>query len=206
MLKYFTGLSAMPNNVRNTLILFGVAFVLVGGYHRIQSQRSGERLDRRKEGWLLLIGIRLLGLLTIGSAIAWLWRPELFSWATLPISEPARWAGVAGFGCAVVWLMWMFLSLGKNLTDTVVTRRDAQFVDHGPYRFVRNPMYVGILLVGMSLGLAFGTLLLPVSASLMFLLLALRTRIEERYLIERFGDQYRDYMKRVGRFIPKLRT
>jgi protein-S-isoprenylcysteine O-methyltransferase Ste14 len=94
--------------------------------------------------------------------------------------------------------------LGRNLTDTVVTRRDAHFVDHGPYRFVRNPMYIGILMVGMSLGLALGTLLLPVAAGLMFTLLALRTRTEERYLIERFGDQYRDYMKRVGRFLPKL--
>ena len=47
-------------------------------------------------------------------------------------------------------------------------------------------------------------MLLPVAASLMFTLLALRTRTEERYLIERFGDQYRDYMKRVGRFLPKL--
>jgi protein-S-isoprenylcysteine O-methyltransferase Ste14 len=78
-----------------------------------------------------------------------------------------------------------------------------RIVDHGPYRFVRNPMYIGILMVGMSLGLALGTWLLPVAASLMFTLLALRTRIEERYLIERFGDQYRDYMKRVGRYLPK---
>jgi protein-S-isoprenylcysteine O-methyltransferase Ste14 len=64
-------------------------------------------------------------------------------------------------------------------------------------------MYIGILMVGMSLGLALGTWLLPLAASLMFTLLALRTRIEERYLIERFGDPYRDYMKRVGRFLPK---
>jgi protein-S-isoprenylcysteine O-methyltransferase Ste14 len=64
-------------------------------------------------------------------------------------------------------------------------------------------MYIGILMVGMSLGLALGTWLLPLAASLMFTLLALRTRIEERYLIERFGDQYRDYMKRVGRYLPK---
>jgi protein-S-isoprenylcysteine O-methyltransferase Ste14 len=97
----------------------------------------------------------------------------------------------------------MFHALGRNLTDTVVTRRDAHFVDQGPYRFVRNPMYIGILMVGMSLGLALGTWLLPLAASLMFTLLALRTRIEERYLIERFGDQYRDYMKRVGRYLPK---
>jgi len=64
-------------------------------------------------------------------------------------------------------------------------------------------MYTGILMVGLSLGLAMGTWLLPLSASLMFTLLALRTKIEERYLLERFGNQYRDYMARVGRFLPK---
>jgi protein-S-isoprenylcysteine O-methyltransferase Ste14 len=37
----------------------------------------------------------------------------------------------------------------------------------------------------------------------MFTLLALRTKTEETYLIERFGNQYRDYMARVGRFLPK---
>jgi protein-S-isoprenylcysteine O-methyltransferase Ste14 len=97
----------------------------------------------------------------------------------------------------------MFHTLGRNLTDTVVTRRDAHFVNHGPYRLVRNPMYTGVLLLGMSLGLGLGTWLLPVAASLMFTLLSLRTRREEQYLIERFGDQYRSYMKRVGRFFPK---
>ena len=48
-------------------------------------------------------------------------------------------------------------------------------------------MYIGMLMVGMSLCLALGTWLLPVAASLMFTLLALCTRTEERYLIERFG-------------------
>jgi protein-S-isoprenylcysteine O-methyltransferase Ste14 len=194
----------MPEGVRVAVIAFSLIFVAVGGYHRIKSQRSGERLDRTKEGWPILIGIRLLGLLTVGSTTAWLWRPALFEWASRPMPTAARWIGVASFACATGWLMWMFHALGRNLTDTVVTRRDAHFVDHGPYRFVRNPMYIGILMVGMSLGLALGTWLLPVAAGLMFTLLALRTRTEERYLIERFGDQYRDYMKRVGRFLPKL--
>jgi protein-S-isoprenylcysteine O-methyltransferase Ste14 len=65
-------------------------------------------------------------------------------------------------------------------------------------------MYTGLLMLGMSLGLALGTWLLPIAACIVFTLLALRTRTEERYLIERFGDQYRDYMKRVGRFFPRL--
>ena len=98
----------------------------------------------------------------------------------------------------------MFISLGRNLTDTVVTRRDAHFVDHGPYHYVRNPMYSGILIVGVSLGLALGTWLVPVAATVMFWILAKRTRIEETYLIARFGDQYRSYMTRVGRFFPRF--
>ena len=97
----------------------------------------------------------------------------------------------------------MFHTLGRNLTDTVVTRRNATFVDYGPYRFVRNPMYTGVLVGGLSLGLALGTWLVPTWAGLMFSLLALRTKTEESYLIERFGNQYRDYMSRVGRFLPK---
>lgn len=194
----------MSEAIRSTLIAFCLAFFAVGAYFRIQSQRSGERLDRSKEGWALLIGIRLGGLVTLGSAAAWLWNPMWFAWAAVPVPDGVRWVGVAGFACAAAWLVWMFHTLGRNLTDTVVTRRDAKFVDHGPYRYVRNPMYVGILMVGMSFGLALGTWLVPLAASLMFTLLALRTRTEERYLIERFGDQYRAYMARVGRFFPKL--
>jgi protein-S-isoprenylcysteine O-methyltransferase Ste14 len=143
-------------------------------------------------------------LLVVGSTAAWLWRPEWFQWASRPISLGLRWIGVAGFACGVAWLMWMFHALGRNLTDTVVTRRNAHLVDYGPYRFVRNPMYTGVLMAAMSLGLALGTWLLPVAGSAVFALLALRTRTEEKYLIERFGNQYRDYMKRVGRFFPKL--
>ncbi|MFL6351691.1 MAG: methyltransferase family protein [Bryobacteraceae bacterium] len=195
----------MPEAVRVALIFCSLTFVAVGSYYRIRSQQSGERLDRSKEGWPILIGIRLLGLLTVGFATAWLWNPVLFEWASWPMPAGVRWIGVGGFACAAGWLMWMFHALGRNLTDTVVTRRDAHFVDHGPYRFVRNPMYTGILMVGMSLGLALATWLLPLAAGLVFTLLVLRTRTEEKYLIERFGDQYREYMKRVGRFFPKPR-
>ena len=196
----------MPESIRATLIVLSLAFLAVGGYHRIRAAKSGEPLDRRQEGWPILIGLRLTGFATFGSAAAWLWNPLWFAWASVPVPEWARWMAVAGFACAVAWLMWMFHTLGHNLTDTVVTRREAKFVDHGPYRYVRNPMYTGVLMVGWSLGPALGTWLLPIASTVCFSILAMRTRIEERFLIARFGDRYRRYMARVGRFFPKLLT
>jgi len=193
----------MPEPVRATVLALLVTFAAVGAYYRIRSQLSRERLDRTKEGWPLLIGVRLLGLLSIIFTFVWLGKPIWFAWASCSVPASARWLGVAGLAGSIAWLIWMFHTLGRNLTDTVVVRRNAYFVDYGPYRFVRNPMYTGILLVGMSLGLALETWLLPLATSLVFTLMALRTRKEERYLIERFGDQYRSYMQRVGRFFPK---
>ena len=194
----------MPPSVRFVLLALSCSFLVAGTYHRIRAARAGDRLDRTKEGWAILIGIRLAGLLSFGSTAVWIWEPSLFAWAAVDLPDWARWIGVGGYSFGVGWLIWMFLSLGSNLTDTVVTRRDAYFVDHGPYRYVRNPMYSGILIVGASLGLALGTWVVPLGATAMFGLLARRTRIEESYLIARFGDQYRTYMTRVGRFFPRL--
>jgi protein-S-isoprenylcysteine O-methyltransferase Ste14 len=138
----------MPVTVRFALIAISFPFIAVGGYYRFRSQRSGERLDRTKEGWPILIGIRLLGLLTVGSTAVLLWKPEWFQWDFARTSDGIRWIGVLLFVCAVAWLIWMFKTLGRNLTDTVVTRKDAYFVQHGPYRSIRNPMYTGVFVVG----------------------------------------------------------
>jgi protein-S-isoprenylcysteine O-methyltransferase Ste14 len=196
----------MPASIRHSLIALGVTFVLVGAYYRIQSQRSGERLDRTREGWPILIGLRLAGLVTLGVSMFWFGKPEALEWASFSVNAPARWIGVAGFAVSIAWLLWMFKTLGRNLTDTVVVRRDAYFVDYGPYRFVRNPMYTGVLMAGLSFGLACGMWPLPLGSTIVFGLFVLRTRNEERYLIDRFGDQYLDNMRRVGRFFPKFRS
>lgn len=193
----------MPDPIRYSLLAAGFVFLAVALSYRLRSL-SGEPLDRRKEGWPILIGLRLAALLMAVAIVIQFNRPELIGWSNLPLPQAVRWVGVAGFVCAAAWLLWMFHTLGRNLTDTVVTRQNATFVEHGPYRFVRNPMYTGLLTVGLSLGLAMGTWAVPLGAVVVFTILALRTRTEEKYLIQRFGDVYLDYMSRVGRFVPRL--
>jgi protein-S-isoprenylcysteine O-methyltransferase Ste14 len=197
----------MNNDIRYfTLAIFAI-LIPIAMFHRLRSARSGESLDRTKEGWHLLLPIRLAGLAGFGQVFAWLYDPEnSLLWALIPgLPSSLRWTGVALTAAAAAWLIWMFISLGSNITDTVVTRKNAYFVDWGPYRFVRNPMYTGLLVLGLGLGLAFARWSLTVAMTVIFVLLAIRTRREETYLIARFGDQYRSYMNRVGRFFPAFR-
>ena len=130
---------------------------------------------------------------------------SLVSWSSLELPRWLRWVG-ASLGLVVVppLLFWTFHSLGKNLTDTVVTRREHTLVTHGPYRWVRHPFYGVVLLWGLSLSLLTANLLIAVLGLAGIMMLVRRTRIEETKLTERFGDEYRSYAAKTGRFFPRL--
>ncbi len=110
------------------------------------------------------------------------------------------------FGVFVVppLLFWTFHSLGKNLTDTVVTRREHTLITRGPYRWVRHPFYLVVFLWGLALSMMAASGLLVIFGIACAIMLAIRTRTEEAKLAERFGDAYRDYAKQTGAFFPRL--
>jgi protein-S-isoprenylcysteine O-methyltransferase Ste14 len=179
--------------------------VPIGLYFRIRSQSTGERLDRREEGILMMVGLRLGGLVCGALFAAYLINPPWVSWCSLALPSWLRWAG-AFLGLLVVppLLFWTFRSLGKNLTDTVVTRREHTLVTHGPYRWVRHPFYLVGILWGLSLSLLTANWLLTLLGSGVMTMLVTRTKVEEAKLAERFGDAYRAYTKQTGRFFPML--
>jgi protein-S-isoprenylcysteine O-methyltransferase Ste14 len=191
------------NSYRLAVLGLFVAAFPTGLYFRLRSMASGERLDRREEGWLL-VPLRLCGAAFLGGVVAYVINPTWMSWAALPLPAVVRWAGLALCAAALPLMVWVMRSLGKNLTDTVATRRDATLVTHGLYRWVRHPFYgVGFLwFVGLTLLTASGFLAALGAAA--FTLLVVRTATEERKLVERFGDAYREYMRRTGRFFPRL--
>jgi protein-S-isoprenylcysteine O-methyltransferase Ste14 len=104
-----------------------------------------------------------------------------------------------------LWLVfWTLRSLGENLTDTVVTRQHHTLVTAGPYRWVRHPFYLCAALVAVTVSLVSANAFFLVAGGLICFLLALRTRVEEANLLNRFGDDYRTYMDHTGRFFPRL--
>jgi protein-S-isoprenylcysteine O-methyltransferase Ste14 len=178
--------------------------ILIAVPFRIRSQATRERLDRTQEGVPMMIGLRLGGLAVWSGVIAFMIDPDWMAWSSVPLPAGTRWAGVGLTLVTATLLAWTLGSLGPNLTDTVVTRGAHTLVTRGPYRWVRHPFYDCMALFVWSISLMMANWFVAVSGSLMFALLAIRSRIEEQKLLERFGEPYRAYRATTGRFLPRL--
>ena len=170
-------------------------------YHRLKSQ-TGEPLDRRQEGLFVLLTLRPIGLSTLAGLFTYLASPPAMAWAAAPFPIWLRWTGIALGVISGTLLLWTVRTLGPNLTDTVVTRRNHTLVTAGPYRWVRHPFYASVALLMLANALAASNWFLLAGGTLTVALLVIRTSAEEERLVSRFGDGYRQYMEHTGRFIP----
>lgn len=194
----------IEDNVFRVAILCLLAVVVPFAlYGRIRSN-SGEKLDRWQEGAWILFGLRLGALPCFIGIGVWMFNPSWMLWASLPIPTAVRWIGVGLIGLSGGLLIWTFHHLGKNLTDTVVTRKEHALVTTGPYRYVRHPFYLSVLLLFVGMGIATANWFLGLAGTLPFVFLVARTRIEEAKLVERFGDDYRSYMSNTPGLFPKF--
>src|SRR5262245_58576977 len=150
---------------RLTLLVGLIAVLPVAVYHRVRAHGSGEKLDRRQEGLFLLLSIRLLGVAGIAGLLVFLIDPSWIAWSSVPLPVPLRWLGVGLGIVAATLLIWTFRNLGKNLTDTVVTRKDHTLVTTGPYRWVRHPFYVSFALAVLANSLVTANWFLFVTSS-----------------------------------------
>ena len=171
-------------------------------FHRVRSQLTGERLDRLQEGALILLTLRPAGIAHIVGVITYMVNPARMAWSSMPLPPWLRWTGVAIGAAAGCLLVWTLVNLGKNLTDTVVTRKAHTLVTAGPYRWVRHPFYDAVALAVLANSIVAANWFLLATGALLMTMIVIRTRREEQHLLARFGDGYRSYMNRTGRFFP----
>ena len=82
--------------------------------------------------------------------------------------------------------------------------RGHRVVSSGPYRYVRHPLYTATLIAALATGLVTANWFISATGLTAFTLLMIRAKTEERFLVERFGDDYRQYRNRTGSVFPKL--
>ncbi len=197
--------------MNETIFRLFAALILFTGmgisiYFRLKADReTGEKISRSADGSVTMTLIRIGGLILWLSPLVYLADPRWMDWSKLGLPDWARWLGVGLGLLCVMGIYWLFSSIGLGITPTSATRREHALVTSGPYRWVRHPLYT----VGSSLFISFGMMadnwFIAGLGILAFVGMAVRTSKEEANLIEKFGDEYRDYMKRTGAFLPKLK-
>lgn len=123
-------------------------------------------------------------------------NPGVFSYALSFISLTSLFLGFLILGFSA-------LALGKSLTAHPIPGKNAELVTSGLYRFVRHPIYLALILIGLSLSISGGFFPHAIFYAALVLLLIFKARFEERLLSARFLD-YADYASKTGRFFPRL--
>jgi protein-S-isoprenylcysteine O-methyltransferase Ste14 len=135
-------------------------------------------------------------LIAIAFALHWL----LPVWKWLEFSYPFLGTTIAVFGMvAIIWSWWLFKK--RNVAICPMTKTEKLIVD-GIYRFSRNPMYVGFVVVLSGIALYMGTLPFLFATFIYFIILnSVFIPFEEDKLENSFGSEYLAYKKRVGRWL-----
>jgi protein-S-isoprenylcysteine O-methyltransferase Ste14 len=173
-------------------------------FRRKADKDTGEQISRKVDGTTMMTMIRIGGLLLWFSPFVYLINPQWMAWSKLGLSDWVRWLGVGIGVLCVLGIYWLFSSIGSGITPTSATRTEHKLVTNGIYRYIRHPLYT----FGASMFVAFGMMadswFIAALGILTFILMVIRTPKEEANLIEKFGDEYREYMKSTGQFFPKF--
>jgi protein-S-isoprenylcysteine O-methyltransferase Ste14 len=127
-----------------------------------------------------------------------LWRPDI------PAIPWLMWIGAVMTLGGLAFAVWARLYLGKNWSGLVTVKHDHELIRTGPYRFVRHPIYAGILLALVGTTISRRNVWGFLSVALVGLGFWLKSRLEERFMVETFGAQYDDYRRTTGALIPRL--
>ena len=157
------------------------------------------QVDRLETALLLLVipTSLLLPLLYLFTPLLW--------FADYRLASFVPWCGIAVM-LGALWLFWRsHADLGQNWSVSLEVRKGHKVVTHGVYRYIRHPMYAAIFLWCLAQAMLLPNWLAGWSALVPFTLLYLvRTPREEQMMCNIFGDEYRDYMRKTGRLLPRL--
>ncbi|MBZ8132647.1 isoprenylcysteine carboxylmethyltransferase family protein [Afifella sp. IM 167] len=138
------------------------------------------------------------GAVLIGAALSWLVPIPLAP----GLAQALRAIGVVMMGCAVSLDFWTFLTFRRHMTTVRPDRSASALATDGPFRYSRNPIYIGNTALIFGLGLAFGSIWVALTAPFVLVLIdRLAVRGEEKHLEARFGEPYRAYKTRVRRWL-----
>jgi len=186
------------------LVLLGTIFLISGLYRK---RDSNLEFTQKQEDGGMTLALRMAAAIPLFLVIILnIFFPEWIGWSKLNLPGWLRITGLALALISVLWLWWVFFTLGSTASETVLPEESQELITTGPYGFVRHPLYAGGLLFLFSIGLVFADWVILIFALAGFL--AFRFLVipaEEESLLAAFGEDYETYRRRTGTMLPWIR-
>jgi protein-S-isoprenylcysteine O-methyltransferase Ste14 len=178
------------------LTLVGLLLTVVALFSR-GNLSPGEREDRGNR-WVLIV----FGLIGLLDAFIPAYTDRIGFWTV--DGEVIRWLGVVLFTIGGALRLWPVFVLGNRFSGLVAIQPGHTLATDGIFSVVRNPSYLGLLIMTLGWGLAFRSWVGVLLAALLIPPLVARIRAEERLLRAHFGTEYEAYCSRTSRLVPGL--
>ncbi len=178
----------------------------ISAYFRKIAREDHNFIDRREEGLFVLFLRVAFGVPLLVTLLLNIFYPQALSFSKTELPISIRLIGVFTAILCVPLTLWVFRSIGRNISETVLTKQDHELVTSGPYKWVRHPLYSSSLLLLFSISITFGdwvVFIYSLGGTIVFRYLVIPA--EEKNLIAVFGEDYKKYQSFIGALIPKLR-
>ena len=197
----------MRNQGRFRVILgaLGAVGTLIRLYYIRKASEPGGRISRTRRERLRMLLLESFNGLGLVTGLLYVIAPRRIRWATLPTPSWSRWAGVGLGIISMPLLVWTHHALGRNWSGALEIKEQQTLVTSGPYRWVRHPMYTTFFLSALVSFLVSANWLVGLGWAGQGIVVSSRVGQEEALMVEEFGDQYRAYMQRTGRFLPTMK-
>ncbi len=178
-------------------------------YFMLKVRQAGERVmpDRaavQREG-KMQFAVRVFSFFALlGLLLAYAFFPGSLSAFSFPFPDSLRGLGfLLGLSGLALWT-WAQVALGSEWSPQLQLREKHHLVTAGPYARMRHPIYSAMIVWAGGLALTSANWIFVAIALLVGAVFFVRVPREEQMMIDEFGEEYREYMKRTGRVLPKI--
>ena len=175
--------------------VWGIVWLLMAAWSK-PSKRREFPWQRLEHVIPLMIGF----LLIYNHRFAWNFLADRI----IPQNDAITIIGLLLTAGGLVFAVWARIALGANWSGTVTIKSGHNLIRRGPYRWIRHPIYTGILLSFLGTILLQGEVRAFVGFAFVLLALYRKAKREEKFLSEEFGEGFAEHAKQTGMFLPRF--
>lgn len=166
---------------------------------------SPDKQAIKNEGKFLFAFRVIAGILLMVVIVIYSFFPTYNIQFQLLLPSGLRLAGVCISSVSLLFWIYSQRVLDINWSVNLKIQQQHKLIKSGPYFVMRHPIYTGMILWSVGLAMFTANVFFAAFAVVVIIWTPLRISGEERMMISQFGDEYLDYMRTTGRYLPKLK-